>query len=188
MSKLSYFREDWKRAEIATSDYITPEDGQYRVAIEEVRYSETDRDGNASDPTFIYTFRIMSEKGKGQKFRRFTTIRNEKSASYFKGDLQKLGMPIPADPEDLPNIFMSAAGIILDLTVKTKIINGKDYKDIYFDKMVGRQQPEQRQAPQQFPPQPPQGYYSQPQRYQKPQQPQQQAFGGPFEENEEIPY
>ena len=104
MSKLNQFKYDWNNAAIATNEYITPEDGQYRVMIENVKYTENDKDGFETDPTFIYTFVVTDGKYKGQKFRRYTAIRNEKSASYFKGDLQKLGIPIPADIEELPEI------------------------------------------------------------------------------------
>lgn len=147
MSKLNQFKYDWNNAAIATNEYITPEDGQYRVMIENVKYTENDKDGFETDPTFIYTFVVTDGKYKGQKFRRFTTIRNEKSASYFKGDLQKLGIPIPADIEELPEIVTGANGIILDLTVKTRNVNGKDYKDIYFDKRIGKQTASQPPQP-----------------------------------------
>lgn len=190
MSKLSFYQNDWANAAIQSNEYITPEDGKYRVIIESVEYSEVDKDGNSSDPTFIYTFQILEGSSKGQKFRRYTTIRNERSASFLKGDLQILGMPIPSDPEDLPQLFLSAAGIVLDLTVKTKTVNDKNYKDVYFNKLVGRQQIQQqlpqRQAPQQYQ-QPPQNYTNQPPQYQQQQyqQAQQQGFV-PY--NEEIPF
>ena len=180
MSKLNAFYNDWQRAEIVTSEFITPEDGQYNVAIEEVRYTETDRDGNPTDPTFVYTFTITEGACSGQRFRRYTTIRNERSASYFKGDLKKLGLPIPANPEDLPAIVQDARGLIVQVTVRTKNVNGKDYKDVYFDRLLGRmtapqprQQPPQgyAQQPRQYPPQSvpysnaPQGYAQQPPQY-----------------------
>ena len=162
MSRLGDHWNDWRNAPIATNDFIKPEDGTYRVIIEGVRYKETDDQGNMTDPTFIYTFRILEGNNQGQRFRRFTTIRDERSASYFKGDMQKLGLPIPANPEELPNVYMSVGGTVVDVTVRTKTINGKEYKDIYFDRLVGKQQqPQQVQLPQ-------------PQRAVQPQQ----TFGG----------
>lgn len=147
MSKLGFYTEDWRAAQAVTSEYITPKDGVYRVIIESVKYAEVDSEGRETDPTFIYIFCILEGECRGQKFRRFTTIRNERSAGYFKGDMIKLGLPIPANPEDLPNVFQSAPGIVIDVTVKTKTVNGKDYKDVYFDKAIGRQAPP-RPAPQ----------------------------------------
>lgn len=201
MSKLSQYANDWRNAPVVTSEYITPEDGSYRVIIEGVKYAECDKDGNETDPTFIYIFCILEGNCRGQKFRRFTTIRNEKSAGFFKGDLQKLGLPIPSDPEELPNVFMSAPGIVVDVTVKTRNVNGKDYKDVYFDKVIGR--PQQQAMQQQMPPayqpqqrqftdaraQPPKGFYAQP------PQPQGYPDDIPFDpdgytgiRNQEIPF
>lgn len=197
MSRLGGYFTIWNQAEPIMNEFITPEDGQYRVIIEEVKYSELDKDNQPCDPTFVYTFRILEGKYKDQKFRRFTTIRDERSAGFFKGDMMKLGMPIPQNPEELPNMFLTTVGIILDVTVKTKTVNDKKYKDIYFDKMIGKQPPAVQQQPmiqQQHPQQRPpmnaraqqQGYYApQPQRY-PPQT--QQTFGGGYPSDDDIPF
>ena len=178
MSRLSEFAENWRNAPVVTSEYITPEDGVYRVIIECVKYTEIDKDGNTVDPTFIYIFCILEGDCRGMKFRRFTTIRNERSAGFFKGDLQKLGLPISADPEELPNVFTSAPGIVVDVSVKTRNVNGKDYKDVYFDKVIGRrtrpavQVQDGRPMQGQFTDaraQPPKGFYAQQQQCAQPQ-------------------
>lgn len=197
MEKLRAYYNDWRNAQIETSEFITPDDGKYRVLIDEVTYSERDRDGNETYPTFIYAFTITEGNQKGQRFRRYSSIRNEKSAGFIKGDLQKLGMPIPANVEELPELFSSAAGSVIDVTVKTREVNGKPYKDVYIERLIGRQQKQQRPQ-QQVPPayqpqrqftdaraQPPQGYYAQPPQY---QQTQPQAFGAGYDQNEEIPF
>lgn len=44
------------------------------------------------------------------------------------------------------------------LTVKTKNINGKDYKDVYFDKLIGKQAVQQPQNAKAYPPQMPAAY------------------------------
>ena len=196
MDKLRSYSNDWRNAQIETSEFITPDDGKYRVLIDEVAYSERDRDGNETYPTFIYAFTITEGNFKGQRFRRYSSIRNEKSAGFIKGHLQKLGMPIPADVEELPELFRSAAGSVIDVTVKTREVNGKPYKDVYIDRLIGRQQTQPAPQPQpvqylqsrQFTDaraQPPQGYYQQPQQY---QQPQPQAFGAGYNQNDEIPF
>lgn len=195
MSKLGSYAQDWQNAPIETSDFITPEDGRYRVIIDDVTYTEQDKDGRETYPTFVYTFTITEGDCKGQRFRRFSSIRNERSAGFIKGDLQKLGIPIPRDVEALPEQFMSARGYIIDVSVKTKEVNGKPYKDIYIDKLIGRAQPRQQQPrpqPQQYQPQPQQ--YQQPQTFsnyapvsqQYPQPPQ--TFGGGYPSDDEIPF
>lgn len=196
MEKLRAYYNDWRNAQIETSEFITPDDGKYRVLIDEVTYSERDRDGNETYPTFIYAFTITEGNQKGQRFRRYSSIRNEKSAGFIKGDLQKLGIPIPANIEELPELFSSAAGSVIDVTVKTREVNGKPYKDVYIERLIGRQQtqpapqpqPVQYQQPSRFTDaraQPPQGYYQQPPQY---QQAQPQAFGAGYNQNEEIPF
>ena len=196
MDKLRSYSNDWRNAQVETNDFITPEDGKYRVVIDEVSYSERDRDGNETYPTFIYVFTITDGNYKGQRFRRYSSIRNEKSAGFIKGDLQRLGMPIPANVEELPELFMSAAGSVVDVTVKTREVNGKPYKDVYIDRLIGRQQrqPQQQMQPVYQPQrqftdaraQPPQGYYAQQQTQYR--QPQPEAFGAGYNQNDEIPF
>ena len=197
MSKLGSYAQDWQKAPVETSEFITPEDGKYRVRIDDVTYTEQDKDGRETYPTFIYSFTITEGDSKGQRFRRYSSIRNERSAGFIKGDLQKLGVPIPANPEELPELFKSAAGSVIDVNVKTKEINGKPYKDVYIERFIGKvQQPPRPQQPQpiQYQPQrqftdaraqPPQGFYQQPPQY---QQPQPQAFGAGYNPNDDIPF
>ncbi|MCQ2101011.1 MAG: hypothetical protein MJZ10_11975 [Fibrobacter sp.] len=151
MTKLGFLANDWANAPIATNDFITPKDGQYKVIIEKVDYAERDNDGNECDPTFIFTFTIEEGENKGQKFRRFTTIRSPKAMSYFKRDLQIIGIPIPKDPEELINIVIEAVGVILIVTVKSRTYNEKRYIDVYFDKRIGKQNMQQ-QMPEDYNP------------------------------------
>jgi hypothetical protein len=191
MSALGGFRNEWARAEATQNEYITPDDGKHSVLIEKVEYTEKDKDGNFTYPTFIYTFRILGGNQRDGRFRRFTVLRNEQSMGFCKGDMITLGLPIPQDPEELPNVFSGAAGIVAEVTVKTKNINGRDFKDIYINRRTGKQAeqpPAQYPQPQQFTDaraQPPQGYYAQPPQY---QQEQPQAFGAGYNQNEEIPF
>lgn len=196
MDKLKTYYDVWANAQIETSEYITPDDGKYRVIIDDVSYSDKDKAGNETYPTFIYSFTITEGNLKGQRFRRYSSIRNEKSAGFVKGDLMKLGMPIPANVEELPELFRSAAGTIIDVNVKTREVNGKPYKDIYIDRLINRQQPKPTPQPQpvqymqqrQFTDaraQPPQGFFAQPPQY---QQPQPQAFGAGYNQDDEIPF
>ncbi len=148
MSKLSFYADQWQNTPIATNEYITPEDGQYRVVIEEVKYTEDN-----TNPMFTFTFVITEGKQKGQKFRKFATLKNENSISYFKRDLQTIGLPVPRDIEELPGITESAAGVLMEVTVRSRIVNEKTYRDVYFDKRLGKhavpQQPPQQYQPQQ---------------------------------------
>lgn len=137
MSGLSEIQEEWARAS-AESSWITPDDGRYQVLIDNVEYTECDLDGNDTPPTFVYTFVIQSEKDKDKRFRRFATLRNEKSARYFKADLKKMGIPIPENPEELPALLKSAVGLVIDVTVKSRSVNGRTYRDVYFDQCIER--------------------------------------------------
>ena len=150
MSKLNNIRHEWDNTEAKMSEFITPEDGDYRAMLESVTYSERDNDGNETDPTFVLVFCIAEGDKAGQKFRRFSTLRNANAISYFKGDVVKMGLSLPRDPEELPGLLQKAVGIVLDLTVRTKLVNGRAYKDIYINRFVKRAQP----APQAIPPHP----------------------------------
>lgn len=137
MSKMANFRGQWSQAPVMyTSEFDTPEDGTYRSVIEDVRYSETDRNGTPTDPTFIYIFRVKEGKGLGMRFRKFVTIKNDKNLSFLKGDLTRLELVVPADPEEIMGVFQSAHGLTVDVTVKTRHYQGKPYKDCTIDRLI----------------------------------------------------
>lgn len=137
MSRMSNFRSQWSQAPVMfTSEFETPEDGQYRVVIEEVKYSETDRDNNPTDPTFTYILRVKEGKCAGMRFRKFTTIRTDKNLSFLKGDLTRLGLVVSADPEEIAAVFQSARGLTIDVTVKSREYQGKTYKDCTIDRLI----------------------------------------------------
>lgn len=141
MSKLNNFRTQWQQAPVMqSSEFDTPDDGIYRIVIEDVQYTERDKDNNETDPTFIYILRVVEGQYENMKFRKFTTLRTEKNLSYMKLDLVKLGLPVPADPEDLPDVHCGARGIVAEVTVKSREYIGRTYKDVYFDRLVARQQ------------------------------------------------
>lgn len=137
MSRMSSFRGQWSQAPVMyTSEFETPEDGQYRVVIEDVKYSETDRDNNPTDPTFTYILRVKEGKCAGMLFRKFTTIRTEKNLSFLKGDLTRLGIVAPNDPEEIILALQRAKGLTIDVTVKSREYNGKIYKDCTIDRLI----------------------------------------------------
>lgn len=137
MSRMSNFRGQWTQAPVMyNSEFETPEDGQYRVVIEEVKYSEVDKDNNPTDPTYIYILRVKEGNGAGMRFRKFQTIRTEKNLSFLKGDIMRLGIVVPGDPEDIILALQRAKGLTVDVTVKSREYNGKTYKDCTFDRLI----------------------------------------------------
>lgn len=137
MSKMSNFRGQWSQAPVMyTSEFQTPEDGQYRVVIEDVKYTEEDRDGNPTDPTYIYILRVIDGKCLGIRFRKFQTIRTEKNLSFLKGDLSRLGFAAPNDPEEIIILLQRAKGLTIEVTVTSREYNGKTYKDCSIDRRI----------------------------------------------------
>lgn len=137
MSRMSNFRGQWAQAPVMYSgEFQTPEDGQYRVVIEDVKYSEQDNQGNQTDPTYIYILRVKEGNGAGMRFRKFQTIRNENNLSFLKGDLSRLGIVPPNDPEEIILALQRAKGLTLDVTVTSREYNGKTYKDCTFDRLI----------------------------------------------------
>lgn len=138
MSKLSYFQNDWNDAPVKTSSSVPP-DGTYDVFIENVSYSETDKDGFESDPQFVYNLRIRGGEYDQTTFKKFTTIRTAKNLSFLKGELTKLGLTVPENIEDIPDVFLNARGSLIEITIKTRKYNDKDYQDIYINKLIGKE-------------------------------------------------
>lgn len=137
MSKMSNFRNQWNQAPVMyTSEFQTPEDGQYRVVIEDVKYSEQDNNGNQTDPTYIYILRVNEGNGAGMRFRKFQTIRTKNNLSFLKGDLSRLGIVPPNDPEEIIIALQRAKGMTIDVTVTSREYNGKTYKDCTIDRLI----------------------------------------------------
>lgn len=137
MSRMSNFRGQWSQAPVMhASEFDTPEDGKYIVVIEEVKYSETDKDNNPTDPTYIYILQVKEGNGAGMRFRKFHTIKNEKNMSYLKGDMMTLGIVVPSDPEDIILALQRARGLTVEVTVKSRQYNGKTYKDCTIDRLI----------------------------------------------------
>ena len=118
-----------------------PQPHKYRVVTEDVKYSEQRQDGTPTDPTFIYILRVTDGNCAGMRFRKFTTLKTEKNLSFLKGDLSRLGLVSPADPEELINIFQSARGLTIDVTVKSRQYNGETYKDCTIDRLIKKAGP-----------------------------------------------
>lgn len=150
MSRMSNFRGQWTQAPVMyTSEFQTPEDGQYRVVIDDVKYTEQDKDGRPTDPTFIYILRVVDGKCLGIRFRKFQTIRNEKNLSFLKGDLSRLGLIPPNDPEEIILALQRAKGVTIDVTVTSREYNGKTYKDCTIDRLIKKTNADQQlQQPQ----------------------------------------
>lgn len=137
MSRMSSFRGQWAKAPVMyTSEFETPEDGQYRVVIEDVKYTEQDKNGTPTDPTYIYILRVKEGNGAGMRFRKFQTIRNENNLSFLKGDMSRLEIVAPTDPEEIIVALQRAKGLTVDVTVKSRIYNGKTYKDCTIDRLI----------------------------------------------------
>lgn len=137
MSKLSNFRSAWAAAPVMQAgEFNIPDDGKYSVVIENAAYTERKQDGSDADPTIVYTLCVHGGEWNGTRFRKYSTIRNEKSLGFIKGELSSLGLPIPSDPEEIPVVLASAKGIAMEITIKSRSVDGKAYKDVIFDKFL----------------------------------------------------
>ena len=145
MSKLSAFRADWAAAKpMQAGEFDTPDDGKYAVVIEGAIYTERKQDGTETDPTIVYTLQIVDGECAGMRFRKYHTIKTVKNLGFLKGDLATLGLVIPSDPEDIPAVLAGARGMVVEVTVKSKMIDGKRFTDVALDKVLKKA----AQAPQ----------------------------------------
>lgn len=136
MSKLSNFRSAWAAAPVMHGEFNIPDDGKYSVVIENAAYTERKQDGTDTDPTIVYTLYVQGGEWNGTRFRKYSTIRSEKSLGFIKGELSAMGLPIPSDPEEIPVVLASAKGIAMEITIKSRSVDGRAYKDVTFDKFL----------------------------------------------------
>jgi hypothetical protein len=57
-------------------------------------------------------------------------IKSEKSFGFLKGDLKRMGLVVPADPDEVIQILRSAIGCAYEIEIKTRSVEGRDYRDI----------------------------------------------------------
>lgn len=139
MSLLSQFSSEWMQAQPKqASEFWNPEDGQYDVEIEDVKYTEDAPEGQSAQARIVYTLRVLAGEYEGERFRKFDTIRGRTSLEYVKGDLMTLGITVPADIEFLPQAIQSARGSKVVVKVKTSYKDGREYKNTYINKFLQR--------------------------------------------------
>lgn len=137
MSKLSNFRSAWAAAPVMQAgEFNIPDDGKYTVVVEKAEYTERKQDGTETDPTIVYTLYVQGGEWNGTRFRKYSAIRSEKSLGFIKGELSSMGLPIPSDPEEIPVVLASAKGIAMEITIKSRSVDGRAYKDVTFDKFL----------------------------------------------------
>ena len=214
----SYYQQDWANATPEQSNYIEPPDGKYRVRITKVTFDEEKNQNGGTNPRLTYELEILDGEYSGSSFRKFDHIRTARSFNFIKGDLMTLQVPTPADLNDLSFVLNGAVNSIIEVQVKTTVVNGTPYKNCYIKRLLempGQQQQRapQMQQPQIQPQQPvvqqpvvqqPQSFTCQPQRQQpQRQQPQRQQppqgmspesqrayqqFGQPGFNDENVPF
>lgn len=136
MSMLSSFQSEWEKAVPSTaSEFHIPDDGTYNASVEDFLYTEESKTG-APTPTFIYTLRIFDGGNEGMTFKKYVYIRTPKNLQFFKGELNAIGANIPRDLEDTVNAVKCVIGAVVEVTIKTRSYQGKEYKDIFINRLI----------------------------------------------------
>lgn len=123
-SILKGLKSAWEDAEPITANTI--KDGDYVAKIEsmEVNISKNKR------PQVVTKFVIADGKFKGKDKLRFDGIDNDTSMSFFKGFAETLGIDLPEDITELPEIledFVNSFDALVNISLKTK----GDYQNVF---------------------------------------------------------
>ena len=114
----------WTNAEIAPDEpaFVAElPDGNYDVVIDSfsIRQPEVTKSGYQLPAFLIMNFTVLTEgQYYGVRSRREEGFWSEKSASYIKRDVLRLGCTIPKNYLDLPVALKSAEGKTVNITVK----------------------------------------------------------------------
>ena len=121
---------DWEETEAAEGFFTLPE-GSFdaRISDCEIGYSK------AGNLQITYELTLLNGEYKNKKVKKFASLDNADRLGYTKADLKRLGLEIPADIQDLPELLdTEVIGIELVIDVKETTKGDVTYSNIYFDK------------------------------------------------------
>ena len=130
---------DWENApitEFEESNFITPDDGDYVVALVSVSMeNRTNQDKTQTYPSIIWTFAIKGGDHEGKQFRKFSDLKSKNAMSFFKGEIKKILPAIPKNIETIVPTLQTVLNKSLNVTVKTygETANKKPLKSVYIN-------------------------------------------------------
>lgn len=120
---LKALQGQWKEAEPRT--FTTIPDADYVAKLTEMSVDES-ANGRIQ---VVTTFVVADGKMKGKEVKKFDGIASDKNMEFFKGFCQVLGIEIPEDITDLPEVLDEFVGEFKDL-VNIKAITKDEYQNI----------------------------------------------------------
>ena len=132
LDDLKALSDDWDSVETAEGFFTLPE-GSFdaRISDCEIGYSK------AGNLQITYELTLLNGEYKNKKVKKFASLDNADRLGYTKADLKRLGLEIPADIQDLPELLdTEVIGIELVIDVKETTKGDVTYSNIYFDKVL----------------------------------------------------
>lgn len=127
-SELKSLQHLWKSSEARAQTDNVP-DASYQVRIAE---HKLERSKAKQRMQVKCVLRILTGPYKNRPIYKYSQLETENNMSWFKGDMQRLGVKIPKNLLHLPELLEETVDMILGVTVKT---NGA-FTNIYFNEVI----------------------------------------------------
>ena len=132
--ELSQYDNAWQKAEVKdTTEYENLPDGKYQVKIDEVRI-ENAKKSSRLQVAWVFSVEAPGEF-KGRKIFHYKGIENEEQVGWLKQEVYNCGLTVNKISE-LPLKLPSLLDRIVEVQLKTKNIKGKDYQNVYINKLL----------------------------------------------------
>ena len=127
-SKLKALKKAWKKAE-ARAGFTPVPDGTYQAKIDGATLEESKTSKRLQ---VSWALQVVVGEYEGRKLWKRDGIDDENQLEWFKGALETLELEAPNDIEDIPDVLEEAAGMGVEITVRTK----DEFQNIYFNEVI----------------------------------------------------
>ncbi|KKL89709.1 hypothetical protein LCGC14_1911940, partial [marine sediment metagenome] len=115
MDKLKALKASWKGASPRQSGSPVPDD-DYGMEMVSAIISESKSSGRLQ---VVFTLKVLEGDYEGKEIKKYAGMDTPDNLDYLQGDLQALELEIPDDIDDLGPVLEEAAGLQVDVTVRT---------------------------------------------------------------------
>lgn len=133
--RLAEFEHDWQNTDTngKKGEYKNPPDGVYQVKIDECRFENAKTSGRLQ---LAWVFRVVSPMSMdGKPIYHYRGLDGDASVSWMKREIYACGLHVDSIKE-LPGNLPYLIDRVIEITLKTTNKNGKEYQNLYVNKLI----------------------------------------------------
>lgn len=130
--KLKALDETWREIPAdGGGEYSKLPDGKYHVYVDDVDVQES-KNGRLQ---FVWFLKVLDGPFADRSIRKYNGLETEENLQFLKRDFNTCGVEVE-NISEIQAYFDQFLDIKLEVTLKTKTVNGAEYQNIYFNKRI----------------------------------------------------